>query len=300
MDDQRKNAGNPASPGMQETSAAQRDLSFLWPVIDRIRAVEIKLHDNGATPPQAGAVPATGATPLPADIDARLQALESDVAAIKQTLQNAIGVLSRGVSDAAAAVVEMLELPPQSAARAAFGAVVAIALLLVAHYVIVYVYDLSTVKLRLASIAIPLPIAIWLTLRRQIQPWFELAVAIAIGLVAVFGMSYVTSVQEKTTFLPENMREWRETLEYVASIAFAYLTGVLISGALQARSGAQNRAGQATLKLAQALASVTGKAIATGPELKKRIDQIHSLVNNLMPVASAAAAIVTGLKGVLG
>jgi len=298
MDDQGKDAGGPVPPGAQE--AAARDLSFLWPVIDRIRAVEIKLHDNGATPPQAGAVPASGATPLPADIDARLKALENDVAAIKQTLQNAIGVLSRGVSDAAAAVVEMLELPPQSLARAMFGAVVAIALLLVAHYVIVYVYDLSTVKLRLASIAIPLPIAIWLTLRRQIRPWFEVAVAIAIGLVAVFGMSYVTSVQEKTTFLPENIREWRETLEYVASIAFAYLTGVLISGALQARSGAQNRAGQATLKLAQALASVTGKAIATGPELKKRIDQIHSLVNNLMPVASAAAAIVTGLKGVLG
>jgi hypothetical protein len=183
---------------------------------------------------------------------------------------------------------------------------VAIALLLAAHYVIVFVYDLSTVKLRLASIAIPLAIGVWLTLRRQIKPWFEVAVAVAIGLIAVFGMSYVTAVQEKNTFLPdiksvlpENMREWRETLEYVASIAFAYLTGVLISGALQARSGARNRAGAATLKLAQTLASVTGKAISTGPELKKRIDQIHSLVNNLMPVATAVAAVVTGLKGVL-
>ena len=76
-------------------------------------------------------------------------------------------------------------------------------------------------------------------------------------------------------------------------------TGVLISCALQARSGARNRAGQATLKLAQALASVTGKAVRTGGELKKQVDSIHGMLNNLMPVASAIAAVVAGVKGVL-
>ena len=60
---------------------------------------------------------------------------------------------------------------------------------------------------------------------------------------AVFGMAYITSIHEKTAFLPENMREWQETLEYIASIMFAHLTGVLVSSAMQARSGAQNRAG---------------------------------------------------------
>ena len=89
------------------------------------------------------------------------------------------------------------------------------------------------------AIAIPLPIAIWMTLRRRIQPGLEIAMAVAIGLIAVGGMSYVTGLHEHTSFLPEDRREWRETFEYVASIAFAYGTGVLISAALQARSGAR-------------------------------------------------------------
>jgi hypothetical protein len=179
------------------------------------------------------------------------------------------------------------------------AAVTTIVLLLIAHWLTVFAYDLSTLVLRIVSIAIPLPVAIWLTLRYRIKPAIQIAIAVAIGLVAVFGMSFVTSVHEKTSFLPENLREWREMLEYVASIAFAHLTGVLISSALQARSGARNQAGAATLKLALTLASVTGKAVKTGSELKKHIDSIHGLINNLMPVASAIAAVVAGLKSVL-
>jgi hypothetical protein len=85
----------------------------------------------------------------------------------------------------------------------------------------------------------------------------------------------------------------------VASIAFAYATGVLISAALQARSGATNRAGQMTLKLAKAISSVTDKAITTGPQIKKHVDQIQGLINTVMLLASAAMAIATGLRSVI-
>ena len=270
--------------------ASERDLAFLLPLIDKIKAVEIKFQSDGAAPASTAA----------GSVDARLKALEDDVAAIKQKLQETLGALTQEVSNAAEAVAAAaLELRPQSWLRIGFAALLTVALLLVAHYLVVFVYDLRTVVLRLISVAIPLPVALWLTLRYRINPWRQIGVALAIGFAAVFGMSYVTSVHEHTTFLPENLREWRETLEYVASIAFAHHTGVLISCALQARSGARNRAGQATLKLAQTLASATGKAVKTGTELKKHVDSIQGLINNLMPVASAIAAVVAGLKGVV-
>lgn len=270
--------------------ASERDLAFLLPLIDKIKAVEIKFQSDGAAPASTAA----------GSVDARLKALEDDVAAIKQKLQETLGALTQEVSNAAEAVAAAaLELRPQSWLRIGFAALLTVALLLVAHYLVVFVYDLRTVVLRLISVAIPLPAALWLTLRYRINPWRQIGVALAIGFAAVFGMSYVTSVHEHTTFLPENLREWRETLEYVASIAFAHHTGVLISCALQARSGARNRAGQATLKLAQTLASATGKAVKTGTELKKHVDSIQGLINNLMPVASAIAAVVAGLKGVV-
>ena len=296
VDDQGKNITSSAPPGTQETPP--RDLSFLWPVIDRIRAVEIKFHGDapaGAQPDAAG-----GSQPPATDVESRLKALETDVANIKQMLQDTIGELSRGVTEAVAEVSAVVaELPPLSWPRVLAAAVLSIGLLLLAHWLAVFVFDVRTLILRLISIAIPLPIAVWLTLRRQIRPWTEVAIALAIGVIAVFGMSYVTSVLEKTTFLPENLREWRETFEYVASITFAHLTGVLISSALQARSGAHNRAGQATLKLAKVLASVTGKTLAGSAQIKKQVDMIHDLINKLMPVASGVAAIIAGLKGVV-
>ena len=283
---EQKNRGDVPPP---LASASERDLSILLPLIDKIRAVEIKFQ--GDAPPGA---------PAASGVEARLKALEDDVAAIKQTLQATLGAITQEVSAAAEAVAAAaVELRSQTWLRVACAALLTVVLLLVAHYLVVFVYDMRTVVLRLISVVIPLPIALALTLRHRVNPWIQISVAFAIGLAAVFGMSYVTSVHENTSFLPENFREWRETLEYVASIAFAHHTGVLISCALQARSGARNRAGEATLKLAQTLASATGKAVKTGTELKKHVDSIQGLINNLMPVASAIAAVVAGLKGVV-
>ena len=283
---EQKNRGDVPPP---LASASERDLSILLPLIDKIRAVEIKFQGDAAPGAPAASV-----------VEARLKALEDDVAAIKQTLQATLGAITQEVSAAAEAVAAAaVELRSQTWLRVACAALLTVVLLLVAHYLVVFVYDMRTVVLRLISVVIPLPIALALTLRHRVNPWIQIGVAFAIGLAAVFGMSYVTSVHENTSFLPENFREWRETLEYVASIAFAHHTGVLISCALQARSGARNRAGEATLKLAQTLASATGKAVKTGTELKKHVDSIQGLINNLMPVASAIAAVVAGLKGVV-
>jgi hypothetical protein len=263
-----------------------RDLSFLWPALDRIRAVEIKLV-------------ADDAAAYNADVAERLKTLEADVAAIREMLHRAIGPRTGEARAEPEQVAEPPELLPQTAGRAALGVVTAVALLLLAHLLVVFALDLPTLVLRLVSIAIPLPIAVWMTLRRRIRPRLEVLMALSIGILAVAAMSVVVSVHEHDSFLPENGREWRETIEYVASITFAYATGVLISGTVQARSGAPNRAGQVTLKLARAVASVTGKAIKTGPEIKKHVDFIQAVINFFALLATGFMAVVTGLRAVL-
>lgn len=266
------------------------DLSFLWPVIDRIRAIEIKFIAEDA---RGNAAPRVTGAPQ-SDLEARLQALEGEVAALKKTIQSTLGAGVSTAADAVAAVA--IDLPPQRWTRVA---ALTVLLLLAAHWMIVFVYDKPTIVLRLMSIAIPLPLAVWLTLRHRIVPRVEIIYGLVIGAAAVFGMAFATSIHEQTAFLPENMREWQETLEYTASIMFAHLTGVLISSALQARGGVQNRAGEATLRLAQVIALVSGRAAASGPQLKKHVDNVRSLVTNLMPIASAIMAIVTGIRGFL-
>ncbi len=286
MDDQRKPDPDPGRPVVPDPAAEPRDLSFLWPALDRIRAVEIKLVADDAAAHNA-------------NVAARLKALEADVAAIRDMLRQALGTPMAGTHAEPERAAEPPELLPQTTGRATLGIATAVALLLLAHLLVVFALDLPTLVLRLVSIAVPLPIALWMTLHRRIRPRLEVLMALSIGILAVGAMSLVVSVHEHDSFLPENGREWRETLEYVASIAFAYATGVLISGTVQARSGAPNRAGQVTLKLAKAVASVTGKAIKTGPEIKRHVDLIQALINFLALLTTGFMAVVTGLRAVL-
>ena len=178
---EQKNRGDVPPP---LASASERDLSILLPLIDKIRAVEIKFQGDAAPGAPAASV-----------VEARLKALEDDVAAIKQTLQATLGAITQEVSAAAAAVAAAaVELRSQTWLRVACAALLTVVLLLVAHYLVVFVYDMRTVVLRLISVVIPLPIALALTLRHRVNPWIQIGVAFAIGLAAVFGMSYVTSV----------------------------------------------------------------------------------------------------------
>jgi hypothetical protein len=275
---------------------AHQDLSFLLPMIDRIRAVEIKF---------TGDVPAEIAAPhngvRAPTIESRLATLEAEIAAIKTIVQSAAGALMATQKGAAAAAVadEPIEYPLRSWPGIAAAVIATISLLLLAHWLIVVVYDLRLVVLRIASIAIPLTIGMAFTLNRRIVLRHEIAIAVAIAVVAVFGMAYVTSIVEKSTWLPENAREWRETLEYVASVAFAYVTGVFVSSAWQAHVGRSSRVGDTTLLIAQRLAKATGQAIAAGSKVGRQVKTIHDLINTAIPAATAVVSVVTGVNSIL-
>lgn len=300
MDDSKKSetgAGGNSAPG---ESPVRQDLSFLWPVIDRIRAVEITFNGDASAPQasQAG----SEATPTQPDFGARLTTLETEIASIKQIVENAMAVLSAGEASSASApaLAESAEYPARSKKGVACSIGLSVALLLLAHWLIVFVYDLRTVILLLASILVPLAVAIVFTLRRRIVLRFEIPIALSIGLLAVLGMSYITSVIEKSPLLPQNLREWIETLEYIASIGFAYVTGVLMSSAWQVRiGGSKPRMGEATLRVAKTLAKATGQALETGTRVGKQVKSIQDLINAAMPVGTAVVSVITGVNSVL-
>jgi hypothetical protein len=291
MNDQRTRGGDTSwSPDPE--GAQERDLNFLRPLINKIIAVEFKLQGDsaGRTPPAA--VDAKAAP----GVEARLDALERDVAAIIQRLQVAPSPEASGDQWVSAPMV----LLPGSWRHTVLAAATTIVLLLIAHWLVVFMYDLRTPVLRVVSVAIPLSVAMVATLRYRITLSIELVVAILVGLLAVSGMSYVTSLYQHDKFLPENLRELREVLEYMSSIAFAHLAGALASSALQARFGARNPAGDATLKVARLLASALGKAATTAGEVRAQVDRIHSAITGLLAVISAIAALIAGLRSVLG
>jgi hypothetical protein len=101
-------------------------------------------------------------------------------------------------------------------------------ILLMAHAVIIVVYDLKLIYLRLASILIPMTFAFFLFQKKKnpVFPWFLGSLVLAF--ITVIGMSAITSLVDKTPVMPVSMIEWKEFIEYSLSITFSFLTGILL------------------------------------------------------------------------
>jgi hypothetical protein len=86
------------------------------------------------------------------------------------------------------------------------------------------------IYLRIISMILPLPFAYFLfkAHAHKLFPWFIGVVFLAIA--SVIGMSWITSLVDHSPVWPQNLFEWREVLEYSASIAFSFLTGMLLGG----------------------------------------------------------------------
>ena len=102
---------------------------------------------------------------------------------------------------------------------------VPIVILLVAHHIIVNALDLNDAYLRIVTIAVPLAFGLllaWLAGRGTLP---AVAVAIALGLIAVSGMTVSEGLNSGDPILPQNRVEWRDNIEYAASIALSFIVG---------------------------------------------------------------------------
>ncbi len=204
---------------------------------------------------------------------ARIAELEAQVRELssRQTLgEQADELVERGAEAVNRATANLAD----SAGDIARFILAPLILLLIAHALITVVYDLNVVYLRLISMLLPLPFGFWLFRDepRTLLPWFVGTAFLAVA--SVIGMSAIVGMVDQTPLLPRNAFEWREVLEYSASIAFSFLTGMLIS-------------------------RVTGGSVNP--------DHLHTLSSNFKTIGGSIAAILTtivsiytGLKGVYG
>ena len=171
-------------------------------------------------------------------------------------------------------------------------------LLLLAHWLIVIVYDTKMIYLRIISMILPLPFAYFLfkSHAHKLFPWFVGVVFLAIS--SVIGMSWITSLVDRTPIWPQNFFEWKEVLEYSASIAFSFLTGMLLGGVAYAGKQRRRQAG-----IMNALIKVASTQSAGGVS----IQGMHGLMKSLqdyggtvVALGTTAVSIYTGLKGIIG
>lgn len=240
----------------------RRDLYLFKPLLARIAELEQALEESRAA-----------ATTRPTATPSAASAVQTDVSTLQAGLPP-VPASSRGW-------LYFWGLP--------------LVMLLLAHGLIVVVFDLNTLYLRIVSLLIPLPFGyLWLRQRPDALARGALA-AFLMAALAVLGMSGVVAWVDGVPWLPQGRGEWREFAEYAASVGFSYLTGMLL-GRLKARSDDLVRNGGWKMALARRMVS--------GPpsmeNLQAAVSRINEVSSSLVAIGTTAISIYTGLKDLLG
>ena len=128
-------------------------------------------------------------------------------------------------------------------------------------------------------------------------PWFIGAAFLAIA--SVIGMSGITSLVDRTPIFPQNAFEWREVLEYSASIAFSFLTGMLLGG--MAFIARQSKRRSSTISpLLKAIASGLSDGKMSPANIEAVMKRLQGFFGTAVALATTAISIYTGLKGIIG
>ena len=199
---------------------------------------------------------------------------------------------------AAAAAVPRHPLPPANPLGALLPCVIVpILLLLLAHWLMLFIYDVKPLYLRMATLVLPIPFGAILASRYGLPVGLAAGFSAILGGLAVTGMLGVTAIADKVAFLPQNVRDWRETIEYTAGIGLACVTGWLIANGIRAATSLRHREPPRVIVLV-AKAFKTNEKGEMAVELLAR--RIQKLVNTATPAVSGAVAFYAGLKGVMG
>ena len=170
-----------------------------------------------------------------------------------------------------------------------------LALLLLAHGLIIIVYDLNTIYLRVVSLLVPLPFGMLLVARQRRPRWLLALMTMSLAGLAVLGMSALTSLVDGTPILPSGLREWREFLEYAASIGLSLVTGLIIGRMFRQRAQAQRAAG-----LSVALARLVSNGAEKTEQFQAVVKRLNDLGGTLTAAGTTLAAVYAGLQGVIG
>jgi len=190
-----------------------------------------------------------------------------------------------------------------SVIRAFVYVIVPILLLVAAHFMVTITLNVNPLYLRMASVIIPLPFGFVLYAREKTGFGATFLVGVLTATIAVICMLSVTGINDNVPIMPGPWLEWLEVIEYVASIALAYVTGNLIASLVfevlpktMAQGGKPNA-------LAYRIAGILGQHVGE-EQLRRRARTIQDLLRTAGPLlgiaATAGGSIYTGLKSMFG
>ena len=178
-----------------------------------------------------------------------------------------------------------------------------VGLLVAAHIFVTIILNVMPLYLRLASLIIPMPFGLALYARQKVGFGSAIIMGVLTATLAVTCMLVVTGFNDNVPIVPGPWLEWREVIEYAASIALAYLTGnilgFLILDVLPKTMAQGGKPNTVVYKIAGVLGQHVGEE-----QLRRRARTIQGLLRTAGPLAgivvTASGSVYAGLKGIFG
>jgi hypothetical protein len=251
-----------------------RDLYLFKPLLAKIDALEKTIAEQAKV--------------AAANSETRIAALEKEIADLKAAHANAIPV---------EVVVENEAQPKPGYAFAVIQVLLpALILLVAAHGFLLFVYDVKPLYLRVATLLIPVPFGFYLALHHPQEFNKSVIAAAALAIAGVFSMLAVTATIDKVPLLPQDFRDWRETIEYMLSIALAFTTGLLLGKYRAHRNLEQVQKNKFVLLLTRAFTPNDEGKLG----IEKAYKKVNKMVEAVTPAATGAASVYAGIKSFFG
>jgi hypothetical protein len=176
------------------------------------------------------------------------------------------------------------------------------ALLVAAHILVTIILNVTALYLRVASVIIPLPFGLMIYAREKVGIRGALLTGTATAILAILCMLTVTGLNDSVPIIPGPWIEWREAMEYAASIALALVTGNILGSLILQVIPRVMTGGRMPNPVAYNIARAFGQHVGE-EQLRRRARFVQDLLRTAGPligiVLTAAGSLYTGLKGIL-
>jgi len=231
---------------------------------------------------------------------ARLDAMQAQLDSLAQSLAQVQQAPAHSqILQAVASIDTPVQAPPPGFAANAglwLAPLLTVGVLSLAHWVFLFVYDTPVLYFRVITFFVPVLLGLWAGQGRVRPGWVYALLAVLAGVCSVASMLWITHAIDGVAWLPQDLREWRETVEYAFSIMLAFFTGHLaISTYSRWKLTRANNGGVKTGVLLLLQKDENGKL-----KLEQLSSSLVELATSLAPIFSGAMALYSGLKSVLG
>lgn len=260
-----------------------RDFYLFKPLLERMEQLETRLSEQA----QTGSVTQ----------EARIAALERELAALKaaQPPEPVAAAVQIPANQAGATATVPLVENRRYGISLILALSQTLALLVAAHILLLFVYDVNPLYLRFASIAIPIPFGFALFVWHPHRFRGSVIGGFVMAMIAVWLMLATTAYVDKVPVMPQGAREMREVLEYTASMGLAFLTGLLLGKLRYRRLQVNPEPNRLAVFLAQLF--TTNHEGELG--VVRLAFRIQKMVAAFTPIWAGAASVYAGIKALL-